>query len=129
MSLSITAFYAGLLALLYVALTARTILYRRSQRISLGAGESDEMLKRMRVHANFTENTPIGLILLALVEMQQAPVLAVHLLGLMLLIGRLMHAYGVSQSPQIMALRVGGMGLSLTMIGLAALGLILHGLL
>ena len=46
----------------------------------------------------------------------------------MLLIGRVLHAWGLIWDPSDMRRRVGGMALTLTMIGLAALGLLGHGL-
>lgn len=127
--LLLTSLYAGLIALLFLALSARVILYRRANRVSLGDGNDRDLLRLMRAQANCAEYAPMGLILLALVEAQGAPPLALHSLGMMLLAGRLLHAYGFSRDPQIMALRVGGMALSLTMIALASLGLVLHALL
>ena len=44
----------------------------------------------------------------------------------MLLAGRVMHGYGFSASPPIMALRVSGMSLTLIMIAVTALGLLAH---
>ena len=127
--LAITALYAGFIALLFLILTFRVILYRRDQGISLGDKGDKEMFKRIRVQANCAEYAPIGLILLALVEAQGAPALAVHALGLMLLIGRVMHGYGLSASPVVIWMRIGGMLLTTLMIGFAALGLIAHAVL
>jgi uncharacterized membrane protein YecN with MAPEG domain len=124
-----TSLYAGLIALLFLGLSARVILYRRAKRVSLGDGNDPALLQLMRAQANCAEYAPIGLILLALAEAQGAPPLALHSLGMILLAGRLLHAYGISRDPQIMALRVGGMALSLTMIALAGLGLVVHALL
>ena len=86
------------------------------------------LLQRMRAQANCAEYTPIGILLLLLAELQGAPTLALHCLGFSLLTGRAMHAVGFSSRPNIMALRVGGMFLTLMMIMVAALGLLLHGL-
>ena len=49
----IIAFYASLLVLLYILLTARTILLRFSARVSIGAGGDKELLRwrRNRVDA------------------------------------------------------------------------------
>ena len=87
MSLSITPLYGGLIGLLLVSLSVRVILRRRSAHVSLGDGEDKNLLKRMRVQANCAEYAPIGLILLAMAELQGAPGWVVHLLGLMLLGG------------------------------------------
>lgn len=118
--LSITAFYAGLLAVLYIVLSVRVIGWRRAQRIEFEHGQDAEMLRRIRVHANFAEYVPMALLLMALGESMAPPDLVVHLAGILLIAGRLLHAYGVSSSPTIMRYRVYGMWLTFTAMGLAA---------
>ncbi|MCH2163290.1 MAG: MAPEG family protein [Marinovum sp.] len=122
---AITSIYAAFLALLFIALSFRVIAYRRSNKISLGDEGNKSLMKRMRAHANCAEYVPMGLIVLALVEAQEAPSVAVHALGLLLLIGRVMHGYGFSASPPIMFLRVWGMILTFTMLALAAIALLI----
>ena len=63
--LKIIPFYAALVALFYVYLSARTIGVRRKAKSSIGDGGDDEMLRAMHMHANFSQYTPIALILLA----------------------------------------------------------------
>lgn len=105
----ITAVYAGLLAILFVALSIRVISVRRGQRISLGDGGNTELLKRVRAHGNFAEYAPLAVLLLALCESLRAPPLLLHALGAAHLLGRCAHAYAVSSSPPVMPFRVGGM--------------------
>ena len=112
----VTALYAGLIALLYLFLSYNVVLARRSQRVSVGDGGEKLVRKRMRTHANCAEYAPIGLILLMLVEMQGMPLWLVHVFGLILLAGRLSHAYGFGSTPQIVPLRKLGMYLTLLMI-------------
>ena len=128
MTLSVTPLYAGLIALIFIILSTRVITYRRKHRLSVGDAGDKKLLKRMRAQANCAEYAPIGLLLLLLAELQGAPHLVLHALGLMLFAGRFMHGYGFSQSPGIMPLRVGGMALTLIMIVLTALGLVAHAL-
>jgi len=128
MTLSVTPLYAGLIALIFILLSTRVILYRRKHLVSVGDAGDKKLLKRMRAQANCAEYAPIGLLLLLLAELQGAPLLVLHALGLMLLAGRFMHGYGFSQSPGIMPLRVGGMALTLIMIIVTALGLVAHAL-
>ena len=123
--LEITSLYAGLLALLFLWLSARVIVYRRGNKISMGDHGDNSLLKRMRAQGNCAEYAPFGVLLLALVEMSGAPNVAVHLLGLMLLSGRALHAWGFSASPPVMNGRVFGMVLTLSMILLSAVGLLL----
>ncbi len=126
--LPITSIYASLLALIFLGLSWRVITFRRGNQVSLGDGESKDLRQRVRAQANFTEYTPIGLILLACIEMQGAPAVAIHLLGLMLLIGRALHARAFWVHPMIMPFRAFGMLLTLLMILFSALGLLLHGI-
>lgn len=126
--LEVTSIYAGLIALIYLWLSARVITYRRGHRISMGDAGSNSLLKRMRAHGNCAEYAPFGIVLLGLVEMSGAPGLAVHALGALLLLGRSAHAWGFSASPPIMGGRVLGMICTLSMFLISALGLILHGL-
>jgi uncharacterized membrane protein YecN with MAPEG domain len=119
--LSITAFYAALLAVLFLFLSVRVIGWRRERRVEFGHGEDIELLRRMRVHANFAEYVPFTLLLMALAESMAAPHLLLHLAGLLLVAGRLLHAYGVSQSPAVMRYRIWGMWLTFIALGLAAL--------
>ncbi len=106
--------YAALLGLLFFYLSVRTIGLRRKLQIGIGASDNPEMLRAMRVHANFAEYAPLVLLLIYLVEVQGAPALLVHALGLCLLTGRLLHAYGVSQIKEQFAFRVTGMALTFT---------------
>ncbi|HEX2842907.1 MAPEG family protein [Hyphomicrobium sp.] len=116
----ITAFYASLLAFLFILLSARVITQRREARVEIGVGESVELLRRSRVHANFAEYVPMALLLIGFAESLKAPSIVLHSLGLALVIGRYMHAYALSQTPHILNLRVAGMSLTLVTIGLAA---------
>lgn len=118
--MSITAFYAALLAALFLLLSARVIAQRRDRRVELGHGEDSQLLRRMRVHANFAEYVPFTLLLMALAESMAPPRPLIHLVGLLLVAGRLMHAYGLSQTPHILRYRVWGMRLTFTALGIAA---------
>jgi len=106
--------YAALLGILFFYLSVRTIGLRRKLQIGIGANDNPEMLRAMRVHANFAEYAPLVLLLIALAELQAAPALLVHALGLCLLTGRLLHAYGVSQAKEKFAFRITGMVLTFT---------------
>jgi uncharacterized membrane protein YecN with MAPEG domain len=112
--------YASLLALLFVALSVRTLRLRRSLKIGLGDAGNAQMLRAMRVHSNFAEYVPLSLILVYLVEAHGASALLVHALGLCLLSGRLSHAYGVSQAKENYIFRVAGMAMTLTVLVLSS---------
>lgn len=125
---TVTPIYASLLALLLVWLSLEVIRQRRRARISVGDGGDKTLLKAIRAQANCAEYAPTGLILLGLAELQGAPGWALHLLGLSLVAGRVMHAYGFSRTPQIVALRQAGMVLTYVMLVTTALANIGHAL-
>lgn len=112
--IQIVPVYAALLALLFVYLSVRTIGVRRRLQIALGDKDHPEMQRAMRVHANFAEYVPLSLVLLALVETRAPAALLMHALCLCLLVGRLLHAHGVSQTPERFQFRVSGMALTFT---------------
>ena len=113
---AITALYAAPLAILFLWLSIRVIGTRRSELIGLGDGGNKSLMKRMRAQANCAEYVPIGIVVLALVELQGGPALLVHALGATLLIGRLLHGWGFSASPPNMMGRQVGMLMTLTSI-------------
>lgn len=113
-TMPITAFYASLLAILFLALSFRTISARRAARVALGDGKDAELLRRIRTHANCAEYVPIALILMGLAESLKLPGLALHAIGAVLLAGRVVHAYALSNEN--LRLRVIGMGATFTAI-------------
>ncbi len=112
--------YAALLALLYIGLSVRTIRLRRRLQVALGPGEHPELLRAIRVHANFAEYAPLALILLLVVEAQGTSAWLVHALGAALLCGRSLHAHGVSQPKENFMFRVAGMVLTFAVLGTSA---------
>jgi len=106
--MNITSTYAAILALLFVGLSVRILRLRRSLKIAIGDGGDKKMLRAIRVHSNFAEYVPFGLLLLYLAETQGAPSAVIHGVGLCLLIGRLSHMYGVSQENEQFQYRVLG---------------------
>jgi uncharacterized membrane protein YecN with MAPEG domain len=99
MPLPVTALYAGSLALWFLVLSYRVVGRRRAG-ISLGDGDDPGMLRVVRGHANFAEYVPLALIMLAILELGGTSLLVLHLLGLALLAGRLLHGYALSFTQQ-----------------------------
>lgn len=124
----ITALYAALLVPVFILLSVRVIRLRRKARVAIGDGGNLMLLRRMRVQANFAEYVPLTLLLMALAESLQTPAVLLHVMGIGLLAGRLLHAYGVSQPKENFRLRVAGMAATLTIMGSAALACLLRAL-
>ncbi len=97
MTMAITPVYAGLIALVFVFLSFRVIGLRRRVGIGLGDGGDLSLMRRQRVHGNFAEYVPLVIVLMALAELQGQSLWKIHLIGICLIGGRLLHAYGVSQ--------------------------------
>jgi uncharacterized protein len=112
MTLAVTGTYAAVLTVFYVVLSARIILYRRQNSISLGDGGDGQMLRRIRAHANFAEYVPLGIILLGIAEQQDEAALWLHLVGGLLLTGRLAHGINFSFGFRSALMRTGGMALT-----------------
>lgn len=113
-NLPITSLTAIVLACLHLALTWRVITIRRRDGIVLGDNDDRVMTKAIRGQANASEQIPLGLILLALCELQAGPAVLLAALALTFAVGRIMHAiyFGVHGTPW--QLRVYGMLLTLT---------------
>lgn len=119
----ITAFYAGLAVLLLLVLAVRVMLRRRQARVGLGSGGDAELGRRIRAHANALENLLPGLLLLLLLELLALTPPWLHLAGASLLLGRVLHAIGLSRSGGISIGR--GAGMLLTWAALLAMALTL----
>lgn len=122
MSGSITLLYGSLLALILLGLSIRIVLLRRRHRVGIGVGEVRPLERAVRVHGNFCEYVPIALILLLLLDL--APAVSdwvVHVLGAMLVIGRIAHAIGLNQSAGTSSGRVLGTLLTWLMLLFSAL--------
>lgn len=126
MPVSVTPIYAAFLTVLYLALSTQVIRYRRKQRLSLGDHGDPILLQRMRAQGNCAEYAPIGILLILLAELQGTPAILLHAMGLMLLSGRVLHAYALSSTPQKLNFRVAGMGLTLLMLALSSIWLLLN---
>lgn len=118
--LVVTSFYSVILAFFFSFLSLRTIVARRKAGISLGVHESPDLLRKSRVHANFAEYVPFTLLLMGLSEIGGASVLILHLSGMMLLIGRVLHWYGVDREKQKSIPRIVAMQFTLFAITLLA---------
>lgn len=112
--------YAALLACLFIALSWRTIQLRRKLRVAVGDGGHPELLRAMRVHANFAEYVPLSLLLILMVEIGGSPAWLVHGLGLALVLARAAHAWGVSQTKENFRFRITGMLTTFGVLGVAA---------
>ena len=114
----IVAYYAAILAVMFVVLTIRVIKGRIRGRISLGDGGDEALIRAQRTHGNFAEFVPFALLLIALAEMNASPSWSIHVLGSVLVLARISHAYGITQGMAKMKFRQFGMiGTFVVLIG------------
>ena len=94
----ITMLYAGLCVLLVVFLGARVAAWRFRHKIGLGDGGDKVLTRMIRTHGNFIEHAPFALLVLALLELCGLAPAWVWGFGSALLLGRVLHAFGLSRS-------------------------------
>jgi uncharacterized membrane protein YecN with MAPEG domain len=95
---TITLLFASLHVLLMLVLLARISRHRHGQRIGLGDGGDAVLNRKIRVHGNFVEHAPIALLLLGLLELCGLQAVWLWTFGSALLLGRIIHAIGLSGS-------------------------------
>lgn len=113
-----SSIYFGLLALLLVALSMRVIRLRYRHKVEIGDGGVPELQRAIRAQANFIEYVPLALLLILMADLVGHQKWVVHALGILLLIGRLAHAYGFTSTPGLSFGR--GAGVMLTTAVLVA---------
>ncbi|MEH6625813.1 MAG: MAPEG family protein [Motiliproteus sp.] len=114
----ITALYASVLALLICWLTLQVIKARKKNQVRYADGGVEELQIARTAHSNAVEYIPITLILLFLLETNGASIWLLHLGGMALLIGRLLHCRGIL--GEWMTGRVLGMQITIfTLVSLA----------
>ena len=120
--LLMTSIIAAILTIIFVKLSFAVIGLRRKNKVGLGSGGYDDLERAIRAQGNFAEYVPIGLILIACLELNGAPWWLVILPGTTLIIGRLIHAKGINEPPPNFSSRVLGMKFTFgTLITLAIL--------
>lgn len=116
----VTPFYAGLLGLLLIVLAYNVSRYRVGLKISFGDAGHPALQRAIRAHANLTENAPLALMLLLAVEVQGFSATVIHALGIVLVLGRVLHAVGLSRNEGASAARATGILLTWLMILVAS---------
>jgi len=119
----ISLLIASLHVLLYLALTLRVILHRRAHNVGLGTGGDATLTRKVRVHGNFSEYVPLGLLMLALLELAATPIPLLWAFGIALLLARVLHAIGLGGSAGYSFGRFSGALLTFaTLVAMALLG-------
>jgi hypothetical protein len=125
---AVTGAYLAVLALVFIWLSVQVIGNRRRAGAAFGDKDDVALRSAIRAHAHFAEYVPLAILMIALVEMGGASVWIVHGLGLLLLVARAAHPFGMYAKPGTPGFRgrVVGQALTMTVLGLAAALLLLR---
>lgn len=109
MNLPIISTAAAFLGIMYVALSFNVASYRRRNKISLGTKDDSKLMRKIRMHGNFMEYTPIVLILALICEIQTINLWLLKIILVWFCLTRVSHTIAIS-SPKIpIGFRVLGM--------------------
>lgn len=97
MVVPVTGVFAAVLGVLLLALSARVVKFRMKYRMGLGVAEDRDFQAAVRAHANLVEYAPMALLMLALAELNGVPGRWVYWVGMGLVTGRILHAWGMIQ--------------------------------
>jgi uncharacterized membrane protein YecN with MAPEG domain len=97
MQLTVTAFYASLLAIFALYLSFQAGTYRGKTGVSILYGDpvNLELAQRVRRHQNFLEYVPIAIILMLLIESNGGSTTFLHVVGVLLIVSRVAHNIGL----------------------------------
>ncbi|GIU48151.1 MAPEG family protein [Shewanella algidipiscicola] len=96
MSVTVSSLYIGLTAIMAVYFALRVVKLRRRLKVGLGVDDQPTLRLANRVHGNLIEHAPMALILLLVAELNGLPHGYLHLLGLIWLLARVLHALGLT---------------------------------
>ena len=116
--LQVTLSTAAAAAILNIWLMLRVGAVRQAEKISIGDEDNENLIRRMRAHANFVENAPFVLILVGVIELsgRGEPWLA-WVAGLFI-IARVAHAFGMDGGSMQVGRMIGTIVSLLTLLGL-----------
>ncbi len=124
MVIEIVPIYAAILTLIFVGLSFRALSLRRKLKVLLGDRDDMTLRRAVRAHGHFAEYVPLAVVLMLLLELKGATGW-LHVVGIVLIIGRLIHAFGISRDPEDVRFRVAGMAATLFVLISSAIRLLI----
>jgi uncharacterized membrane protein YecN with MAPEG domain len=113
----VSAFTAGLIILMQMALAFSVVLTRRARQ-SIGDGGDQELLLAIRRHGNFAENAAIFIACFTLLEIMGRGGTWLVMLCTGFVLGRIGHIIGLSMKETINPFRISGITLTIA-VGIA----------
>jgi len=119
MILPITLTVAGAAALINLWLMMRVGQVRTSEKVSIGDGGNEKVIRRMRAHSNYIESAPFVLLLVGAIELASlsSPVW-LWIVGGLYLLGRVAHGIGMDDGKFGKGRMIGTIVTMLTLLGL-----------
>lgn len=117
MIFEISAIYAAIIAVLFVCLAARVSQIRIKHARLIDEKAKQEIDVAVRAHGNLSEHAALTIILLVLAESLGASAGFLHIVGSLLVLARIAHAWGYTSSRgKTSALRGAGAGINWLLI-------------
>ena len=115
-TLQIAALYIALNAIVTIVLAFNVVRVRVKTQTQIGDGGKEEMLRAIRAHGNNVEYVPLTLVALVTLALLQSSILILHVVGVALTVGRVLHGLGLNTNSGASLGR--GLGIMLTLVAL-----------
>ena len=125
MILQTTLTLAAAAAIINIWLSIRIGQVRAAEKIIHGDGGNELLQHRMRAQANFIENTPLVLILVAVIEMSGEGGRWLAIVGAIFMLARVAHALGMDSSGPTKPRSIGTLVTMLTLLGLSIVAVLI----
>ncbi|MBV7255695.1 MAPEG family protein [Pacificimonas sp. WHA3] len=123
--LTVTLATAAVLGLYFWLLSLRVVQGRIGGKVLIGDGESEDLLYRVRAHANFAEHVPLILILMGLIELAVGPRTGLIVIAAVLVLARVLHGWGMTMYSENKPRVIGVLLTWAVLLTLASWGLLL----
>ncbi|MBW4934772.1 MAPEG family protein [Marinobacter sp. F4206] len=95
MIVPVTGVFAAVIGILLLVLSGQVVRFRLKYKKGMGITDDRDFEAAVRAHANLVEYAPIGLLMLAVAELNGVPSGLIYWSGMMLVVGRILHAWGM----------------------------------
>jgi uncharacterized membrane protein YecN with MAPEG domain len=123
--LPVTLSSAAAAAVLGAWLMIRVGQVRTSEKVSVGDGGNEKVLRRMRAHSNFIESAPFVVLLIAAIELAGKGGEWLPYVAGIYFIGRIAHGLGMDGTTFAKGRLIGTLITLLTLIGLAVMAVLI----
>lgn len=121
----VTALFSSILFFLYFYLAKNVIQIRRKHKIAIGFAKNKELEQAIAAHSNFSQYVPLGLIMMACMELNKIHFSIIFLVGISFTFGRIIHAKSFLKKTMNLKQRVQGMKFTFwTMVVMAVLNIV-----